>query len=373
MKCFKIFLSGSVQKQFKELNMGKTYWKTEDEEYLRNNLNFPVKLLNPNTITIDKSDTEGRFKEDLTMVLESDLIFVDAKDKKGIGIGSEMILAKMYKIPIYTICPLNSHYRKKISTEQEWIHPFLYELSDKIFESKEEMVLYLNRLYKMGKIQNRTEIDVIDVIDRLNGYDGGYDEGYTTTEQFWGNKSAKFVQEAADMLKQQNINNAVCLDLGCGHGKNAIYLAEKGFKVTGIDVSYYSIKEARKLSSLVEWKVRDMKKIKCEEDKYDLVILTGSLHCLSTIDEVINVVGNVKLSTKIGGYNVISVFNNEIQDLSGHSSKFKPLLLGHDEYVDLYKDWKIIENSNTVLEDEHPHNKIKHRHSITRLLVQRMQ
>ena len=372
MKNFKIFLSGSVQKQFKELNTGKTYWEAEDEEYLRNSLDFPVELLNPNTITIDKNDAEGRFKEDLKMVLESDLIMVDAKDKKGIGIGSEMIFAKMYKIPVYAICPSNSHYRKNISDNQEWIHPFFYELSDKIFESKEEMVLYLNKLYKMGRIQNRTEIDIVDAMDRLNAYDGGYDEGYTATENFWGNKPAKFVQEATDMLKQQNINNAVCLDLGCGHGKNSIYLAEKGFKVTAIDVSYYSIKEARKLSNLVEWKVRDMKKIKCDKDKYDLVILTGSLHCLSTIDEIRSVMDNVKSSTKIGGYNVISVFNNGVQDLSGHSLKFKPLLLGHDEYVDLYKDWKIIENSNTVLEDEHPHNKIKHKHSITRLLVQRM-
>ena len=64
------------------------------------------------------------------------------------------------------------------------------------------------------------------------------------------------------MLKQQNINDAICLDLGCGHGKNAIYLAEEGFKVIATDVSYYSIKEARSLSNLVEWKVRDMKKMK---------------------------------------------------------------------------------------------------------------
>lgn len=372
MKCFKIFLSGSVQKQFKELNTGKTYWETEDEDYLKNSLDFPVLLLNPNTITINRNDAEGRFKEDLKMVLDSDLVMVDAKDKKGIGIGSEMIFAKMYKIPVYTICPSDSHYRKNISDRQEWIHPFVYELSDKIFESREEMVSYLNKLYKMGKIQNRTEIDVEDAMDRLNGYDGGYDEGYTTTEEFWGNKPATFVQEAANLLKQQNINNAVCLDLGCGHGKNSIYLAEKGFNVTAIDVSYYSIKEARNLSNLVEWKVRDMKKIKSEEAKYDLVVLTGSLHCLSTLEEVKSVMDNVKLSTKIGGYNVISVFNNDTQDLSGHSLKFRPLLLGHNEYLDLYKDWKIIKNSNTVLEDEHPHNKIKHRHSITRLLVQRM-
>ncbi len=139
-----------------------------------------------------------------------------------------------------------------------------------------------------------------------------------------------------------------------------------------MDASYYCIREAKRANKDVEWNVRDMKKIRCENNKYDLVVLTGSLHCLSTLSEVLDVVKTVKQSTKIGGYNVISVFNNDIQDFSGHSSKFHPILLSHDEYMNMYSDWKIIESSNTILEDKHPHNKISHKHSITRMLVQRV-
>ena len=100
--------------------------------------------------------------------------------------------------------------------------------------------------------------------------------------------------------------------------------------------------------------------------------MTGSLHCLSTKDEVLDVVNKAKLSTKIGGYNVLSAFNDEEQDLAGHASSFSPILLAHDEYAVLYQDWKIIECSNTILDDEHPHNHIKHKHSITRILAQRV-
>jgi SAM-dependent methyltransferase len=39
------------------------------------------------------------------------------------------------------------------------------------------------------------------------------------------------------------------LDAGCGKGRHAYYLAEKGFDVTGIDLSDYSIEEAKKLES----------------------------------------------------------------------------------------------------------------------------
>ncbi len=207
---FKIFLSGSVQKQFKELNKGKSYWESEDENYLKSNLLFKIKLLNPNTITIDKNNSEGRFNEDLKMLLDSDLIIADVKDKKGIGIGSEMLLAKIYKILVYSICPPNSHYRKNISENEEWIHPFIYELSDKIFDSKKDLVFYLNELFEIGKIPNKSEIDI-------------------------------------------------------------------------------------------------MRKLKCEDSKYDLVVLTGSLHCLSTLSEVLDVIKTVKSSTKIGGYNVVVV------------------------------------------------------------------
>lgn len=369
---FKIFLSGSVQKQFKELNKGKSYWESEDENYLKSNLLFKIKLLNPNTITIDKNNSEGRFNEDLKMLLDSDLIIADVKDKKGIGIGSEMLLAKIYKIPVYSICPPNSHYRKNISENEEWIHPFIYELSDKIFDSKKDLVFYLNELFEIGKIPNKSEIDIMDAIDQLNGFDAGYDEGYISSKNFWGKCPARMVKIATELIKKQNINVPMCLDLGCGNGKNSIYLAKNGFDVTAIDASYYCISEAKKSNNEVKWKVRDMRKLKCEDSKYDLVVLTGSLHCLSTLSEVLDVIKTVKSSTKIGGYNVISVFNSEVQDLSGHSSNFHPILLSHEEYINMYSDWKIIESSNSILNDIHPHNNIKHKHSITRMLAQRI-
>ena len=47
------------------------------------------------------------------------------------------------------------------------------------------------------------------------------------------------------MEKLQPPPNATILDAACGKGRHAIYLAEKGWDVTGIDLSYSSIKEAK--------------------------------------------------------------------------------------------------------------------------------
>lgn len=43
--------------------------------------------------------------------------------------------------------------------------------------------------------------------------------------------------------------NSNILDLGCGDGRNAFTLAEKGFNVTGVDLNLYSIEQANKNKS----------------------------------------------------------------------------------------------------------------------------
>lgn len=349
MSIFTIFLSGSVKKFFQESNVNKNYWTVESERTFQKTLLFPVKLLNPNEIVINQNDSESRFKADLKMLLESDLMIVDLESKKGIGVGSEMLLAKMHKIPVYSICPKESHYRKRVEVENnEWIHPFVYELSDKIFQSQMEVAEYLNELYEVNRVEIRQKINVEDELDKLSSFDAGYDEGYKAVKQFWGTKPADLVKKVVPMLKNEN---TTCLDLGCGHGKNSYFLENEGFQVTACDVSYYAIKEARNLNKNIKWLVRDLRKFNFYDKEFDLIVLTGSLHCLSTKKEVEQVVANVKKSTKIGGYNVISAFNNEVQDLSGHADDFHPILLKHQEYIKMYSDWKVVESTNEILQD----------------------
>lgn len=372
MEKIKIFLSGSVKKNFSDLNVGKKYWEEDEEERLSNELCFGVKLLNPNTITISKSDREGRFVADLKMLLESDMVLVDGIGKKGIGVGAEMALAKNWKIPVYTIAPRESHYRK-VNEGEEWIHPFIYELSDKIFNSIDEFVEYMNELYKSGKIPRSKILNVSEILDRYNSFDGGYDEGYSQVSSFWGTNPARLVAKCATLLKNSGVEERIkCLDLGCGHGKNAVFLSKQGFCVEAWDASYYAIHEARQQNEVVDWKVRDIKKLYEISHKFNMIIMTGCLHCLASRSEVESVVRIAQSITLQGGYHVISAFNSSEQDLSGHSSDFHPILLSHQDYLDLYNGWRIIEESNITQEDIHQHNFIEHHHSITRLLAQKL-
>ena len=55
-------------------------------------------------------------------------------------------------------------------------------------------------------------------------------------------EAAKFIDKLIDGLKPAT--GAYMLDVACGKGRHSIHLAQKGFDVTGIDLSEDSIKEA---------------------------------------------------------------------------------------------------------------------------------
>lgn len=60
--------------------------------------------------------------------------------------------------------------------------------------------------------------------------------------------------------------NAKVLDIACGNGRHSILFAKKGYNVTGIDLSPYLIRHAKKnvtddIKRNVKFEVRDMRKI----------------------------------------------------------------------------------------------------------------
>jgi SAM-dependent methyltransferase len=67
------------------------------------------------------------------------------------------------------------------------------------------------------------------------------------------------------------------LDLACGNGRNAVWLAERGWQVTGIDFSPVALAAARRLAAEwgveVAWIERDVMELELEEASFDLVLV----------------------------------------------------------------------------------------------------
>ncbi len=69
-----------------------------------------------------------------------------------------------------------------------------------------------------------------------------FEERYKTNDMPWDNKMVD--SNLINLIAKKRISKNV-LDIGCGTGQNCIWLAKKGFKVTGIDFSPTAIKMAR--------------------------------------------------------------------------------------------------------------------------------
>lgn len=94
-----------------------------------------------------------------------------------------------------------------------------------------------------------------------------WDDRYQATDRLWSAEPNTFV---ADRLADRE--PGVGLDLASGEGRNAIWLAERGWEMTAVDFSSVAIERGRKHSAEVEFVVADVLNWRPERS-YDLVLI----------------------------------------------------------------------------------------------------
>ena len=162
---------------------------------------------------------------------------------------------------------------------------------------------------------------------------------------------------------------ASVLDAGCGEGRNARFLAARGFRVDAFDVS------AAGIDKLTRMAARDGLHVNAWTDDlntfrysrcYDLIISHGVLHLLER-EVWSRVIARMKAHTRPGGANVVAVFTDEIappDDLA----PFVRGLFKAGELAGRYAEWRQELTSSYVPEDEHPGG-VRHRHAIDKVVA----
>lgn len=86
------------------------------------------------------------------------------------------------------------------------------------------------------------------------------------------------------LLESGRVAPCRAVELGCGTGRNAIFLARRGFRVTGVDFSSAAIARAREHAHAarvdVELVVADVTRLDVETDGYDFVLDYGTMEDL---------------------------------------------------------------------------------------------
>jgi len=96
---------------------------------------------------------------------------------------------------------------------------------------------------------------------------GEWDERYAATELMWSAGPNQFVEsELADLAPGR------ALDLACGEGRNARWLAERGWAVTAMDFSAVAVQKGRSAVEGVDWQVGDALTAPLPQD-LDLVLV----------------------------------------------------------------------------------------------------
>jgi SAM-dependent methyltransferase len=102
----------------------------------------------------------------------------------------------------------------------------------------------------------------------------GWNERYRTADLVWGADANCFVEQTLGAREPAGR----ALDLACGEGRNAIWLAKRGWAVTAVDYSDVAIERARKLAATegveVEWVCADLTSYEPDPEAFALVVIS---------------------------------------------------------------------------------------------------
>jgi len=172
-----------------------------------------------------------------------------------------------------------------------------------------------------------------------------WNDRYNKKSYVYGKAPAKFLAENFDYLKGES----KVLDMGMGEGRNAVFLAQKGHNVLGVDISSVAIKKAKELSKELGVKI---KAVEASLDKY--IIQKESLDaiiCFYYVDR--DLIKKMKSWLKPGGIIMFEAHNIKERKKKGHQRNPTEYYLKDKELLTLFGNMKILKYEAPLHESEY--------------------
>ncbi len=160
-----------------------------------------------------------------------------------------------------------------------------------------------------------------------------WDQVYDQENYVFGKEPSELLVNHVDILP---VGRA--LDIAMGEGRNAVFLAKKGFVVDGVDISEVAIRKAKRLAKESKVEIAtinaDLNTYQIKPENYEVILNIQYLQR--------SLIPQIKRGLKRGG---VIVFENQTIDqlkLPGSTGVPREYLLNPGELKELFKDFKIL-------------------------------
>ena len=166
-----------------------------------------------------------------------------------------------------------------------------------------------------------------------------WDERYSIDEYLFGKEPA----QALLRNEEQLVSGGTTLVIADGEGRNSVYLAKKGFKVTATDNSIVANRKAKSLAVIenvqVDYRLEDFFDINWSEKNYDNVI--GICFQFVPHHLIDNVLMDLRSATKKGGTLLIHGYTPTQLKYGTGGPKDKSLMYTKNTFTNLFHESEI--------------------------------
>jgi tellurite methyltransferase len=171
-----------------------------------------------------------------------------------------------------------------------------------------------------------------------------WDEKYSRPTFIFGKSPAAFLAENYQYIPFEG----TVLDMGMGEGRNAVFLAQKGYKVTGIDISSVAVKKAYLLAQEFGVKIKgvvaSLKEYKIQPNSFDAIV------CFYYVDK--SLVEKIKTWLKPGGVLIYEAYTVREKVKKKRQSSDDENYLREQELLRLFSGMRVLKYEEPLHEKE---------------------
>lgn len=250
------------------------------------------------------------------------------------------------QMPVWTKDTLPQMFQEKHNTKVgTWAKLTILKGSLKYYELNEDGEVIKTDIFDVNNQRPMVEPQLWHKVEALSDDLECQLAFYCKSEDYFA-KKYNLTATHSEVLNAVNyVKGGKALDLGCGRGRNALYLNLLGFDVTAVDhneesIDFLNYMIEKEQAQNITADVYDINNanIGNENGEYDLIVSTVVMMFLNR-ERIPAIIENMQNNTKVGGYNLIvcAMSTDDYPSPMPFSFTF-----AEGELANYYKDWELV-------------------------------